>query len=126
MKLTQYKKVTLITILLIAAINSVLYAQAPVNTNIVGTWISIEDEEHKLVFDENNTLQIFINDVLEIEYNYEVSGNDCTGSNSPISITYLKYVDDEGDEYCNEVSVRNDHMAIISYPRALISEYTRQ
>jgi len=106
-----------------------LYAQdraGIVNTNIVGTWISNQDNSVRIEFQENGNCNLYVDNVHEDELTYEVSNDDCTGSNSPIEITYLKRIYSDGDETCSEVSVRNDHMTIISYPRALISEYTRQ
>ena len=57
---------------------------------------------------------------------YLVSGQDCTGSNSPIDITYLKLTFPDSEQECNEISVRDDHLTIIEYPTATITEYTRQ
>ncbi len=97
-----------------------------INTDIIGTWIAVDDEEHKLVLDDT-TLSIYINDVLEDQYNYEITSQDCTGSNSPIEITYLVYTYDDSDDIdCNQVSIRNDHLTIIEYPTATITEYVRE
>jgi len=72
-----------------------LYAQdraGIVNTNIVGTWIGIENDNVRLVFSKDGEYKFFYDNELLDECIYEVSNDDCTGYNSPIKITYTIYI----------------------------------
>ena len=98
-------------------------------TEIIGTWVHNEDNEISLEFLSNGKCKNLHNNELLDVFNYEISDEDCTGYNSPITINYLKFIDvAENETYCYQVTISNDNntLSLFYLERGTVEKYTRQ
>ena len=76
--------------------------QQDITSKIIGTWVSEEDPNDKLIFSTNGECQEFYNNTLQDTYTYSIS-HQC-GNESDNKAWFLKKVDNEDqDERCYEL-----------------------
>lgn len=84
---------------------------------IIGTWISEDDNSLKLEFTENNQMYQFVNQQVQNEvFNYEVNAN-CGSNTSNGFDDYLKIYNNSSDETChiiNSISIIDNGDTILS------------
>lgn len=107
----------------------IIQDQVNYSTNILGNWISNDDNQWKLTFLNNGIRKDYYANELQETVTYTIQSNSCENESS-VGLTYLKTVDSNNHIKCFEIlSVNyegNNKLSLMDIDRGKILIFTKQ